>query len=79
MIVVTIRKEAERRGIKTPYGLAKDLGVGQSKAARLWEGERLPKLETLGDICDLWGCELGALVHCAPEPAQKKRPRAKNR
>lgn len=79
MIVVTIREEAERRGIKTPYGLAKNLGVGQSKAARLWEGARLPKLETLGDICELWGCDLGALVHYAPKLAQKTTRRSKKR
>lgn len=79
MIVVTIREEAERRGIKTPYGLAKDLGVGQSKAARLWEGEKLPKLETLGQICEQWNCDLAALIHCAPEPAQKKKPRVRKR
>lgn len=79
MIVVTIREEAERRGIKTSYGLAKDLSVGQSKAARLWEGKKLPKLETLGDICDLWGCDLGALIHCAPNLAQKTTRRSRKR
>jgi len=74
MIRVTIRQEAERRGITTPYQLSKNLGLkGRSKALRLWEGKALPKLETLDHICTTWKCDLSALIHCAPEPAQKKR------
>lgn len=71
MIQVTIRQEAERRGISTPYQLAKELGVGQSKAARLWEGEKLPKLETLDKICSKWGCDLSALVTFAKASARR--------
>lgn len=73
MIEVTIRQEAERRGITTPYRLALDLGIGQSKAARLWKGERLPELETIADICSKWDCDLGVLIRCVREPTQKRR------
>lgn len=79
MIQVTIRREAEKRGILTPYQLAKDLGVGQSKAARLWEGEKLPKLETLDRICSRWECDLCALVTFAKESATRTRKEGRKR
>lgn len=72
MIEVTVKEEAERRGIKNAYGLAIDLKISQSKAARLWKADTLPELETINDICRKWGCDLGALLRCVPEPAQKK-------
>lgn len=78
MIRVTIREEAERRGILKPYQLGKELGIGQSKAARLWEGEKLPKLETLDLICSKWGCDLCALVTFAGKsPTPKKQDKKK--
>jgi DNA-binding Xre family transcriptional regulator len=79
MIRVTIREQAERRGILKPYQLAKELGIGQSKAARLWEGEKLPKLETLDLICSKWGCDLCALVTFAGKPPSIRKQNGKRR
>lgn len=73
MIRVTIRQEAERRGIENPNQLAVDLDIAPSKAARLWQGEKLPELKTLDHICAAWGCGLDALIHCAPDTAQKPK------
>lgn len=77
MIKVTIRQEAERRGIKSSYGLARELGVGPSMAARLWKGKELPKLETIDKICTLWNCDLGALISCVPDRSAAKKSERK--
>lgn len=73
MIRVTIRREAERRGITTAYQLGQEFGFSPDLAARLWKGEKYPRLETLDKICTKWGCDLDALVLCVAEPTPKKR------
>lgn len=73
MIQVKIRQEAERRGIKTPYRLAVEFGFSQDLAARLWKGEKLPKLETLDKICSKWRCPLDTLVTFAAGTTVRKR------
>lgn len=79
MIRLTIREEAERRGITTAYQLGQELGLSPNQAARLWKGEKHPTLGTLDKICTKWGCGLDTLVTCAREPAQRKTKAAKKR
>ena len=73
MIRVKIREEAERRGILTAYQLRQEFGFSPDLAARLWKGEKYPRLETLEKICEKWGVDLDALVTYAKGPAPKKR------
>lgn len=79
MILVKIRQEAERRGITTAYQLGQVFGFSPDLAARLWKGEKYPRLETLDKICKKWGCDLDTLVTCGREPAPKKKRPDKKR
>jgi DNA-binding Xre family transcriptional regulator len=79
MIRVKIREEAERRGITTAYQLGQEFDFSPDLAARLWKGEKYPRLETLDKLCTKWECALDTLVTCVREPAQKKARAAKRR
>ena len=71
MIRITIRREAEKRGITTAYQLGQELDISPDAAARLWKGEKYPTLRTLDMICERWGCELGTLVTCVRAAARR--------
>jgi len=79
MIRVKIREEAERRGITTAYQLGLEFGFSPDLAARLWKGEKYPRLETLDKICTKWECALDTLVTCDRGPVPKKNRTGKKR
>jgi len=73
MIKVLIRQAAEKRKLKNPAELSRDVGVSKPTAARLWEGEPPPELPTLDKICQAWKCDLGELIRYVPNgrPSRK--------
>lgn len=66
MIELTVRQEAEKRGLKTAYQLGIAEKIPQTLASRLWKGKPLPRLESLNILCDSWQVDLSALVRWVP-------------
>jgi DNA-binding Xre family transcriptional regulator len=62
MITVTIQAAALRRGVKNAYQLQLIAGISPAVAADLWRGKKLPRLETLDNLCEVLGCELTDLI-----------------
>lgn len=72
MIKVMIREVAEKREIRNPAELSRDIGVSKPTAARLWEGTFPVDLATLDKICKAWKCDLTKLVKYVPDRNSKK-------
>ncbi len=63
MITVTIREQAEKRGITTAYQLMKATGVQPSMAAKWWSND-LEKIgiKTLDKLCMVLKCKPNDLL-----------------
>jgi DNA-binding Xre family transcriptional regulator len=82
MITVTIQEAAMRRGIKNAYQLQLLAKISPAVAADLWRGEKLPRLETLDNLCAVLECELSDLIqrngkaHASPTAKRSQKKRA---
>ncbi|MFN2453468.1 MAG: helix-turn-helix domain-containing protein [Pyrinomonadaceae bacterium] len=63
MVELRIREVAERKGIKTAYGLQKAMNVPPMTAARLWKA-KMGKiaLKTIDALCEALDCDPCDLV-----------------
>ena len=82
MITVTIQAAARRKGVKNAYQLQLIAGISPAVAADLWRGEKLPRLETLDNLCEVLECELSELIqrngkaHVSPAAKRSQKKRA---
>lgn len=72
MIKVMIREVAEKRKLKNPAELSRDVGVSKPTAKRLWDGDSPPDLPTLDKICEAWGCGLDKLIQYQRNGTKRK-------
>lgn len=77
MIQITVQHAARKRKITKAYQLQTELGFSPAVAADLWKGEKLPRLETLGRLCDAWHCSIAELVRWVPEVRRTSSATAK--
>jgi DNA-binding Xre family transcriptional regulator len=68
MITVTIREQAEKRGITTAYQLQKATGVQPSMAAKWWKND-LEKIgiQTIDLLCRVLKCKPNDLLKYEPD------------
>jgi DNA-binding Xre family transcriptional regulator len=68
MITVTIREQAEKRGITTAYQLMKATGAQPSMAAKWWSNN-LEKIgmNTLDTLCTVLKCKPNDLLRYEPD------------
>ena len=86
MIKVTVKQAARERGIQNAYQLAQRLeglngkkpsAVARQLAKRLWDGERLPRLDSIDAVAAAFGdCALSELLHRVPERRARRPKRA---
>jgi DNA-binding Xre family transcriptional regulator len=63
MVKLQVKEVAERRGIKTAYGLQKAMNVPPGTAARLWRADMsMIGLGTIDALCEALACEPGDLL-----------------
>lgn len=88
VITVNTKRVALKRGIKSPYELAKRLGRTEDKpptgmlvlAHRLWKGKPRPTLDTIDKLMDALGdCDLSELLIHTPNRRTRSRTPPKNK
>lgn len=68
MIVVKVREQAERCGIKNAYQLQKAMDVSPTIAARLWRGDfKKIGIDTLDGLCRVLRCQPNKLFKYTPD------------
>lgn len=62
-----LRPLAEAKDVSL-YRLAQRTGRARSAITQIANGQRTPSLETVMEICDALGCQIGDLVEFLPPP-----------